>query len=139
MADFEGIVERVSKKDKGNWAIKIGDDWLSGRNEPIPEKGMMLKGRYETKDWNGKIFMNIKSYEVVSFPTPHLIKEADITVDTKIHRQSALKCASHITAAYISNSKINVNEAELITIQLAEKFVEYIEHGYKGDFDSEHK
>jgi hypothetical protein len=142
MADFEGTVEAFSQKPK-NWAIKIGDKWYSSNKEPKPMKGSVIKGTYETKEWNGRFFFNIKTYEIVSFPPKqdHVSKpmsEFPRNIDTdKIHRQVALKCSVHIISAFITKNNLNLNDAEIMVIELADKLVEYIDHGYRGDFDSE--
>lgn len=132
MSEFDGIIERISKKEKG-WAVLIDGNWYSGREGQCPIIGTHIKGEYITKDWNGKIFRNIKSFSIVSFPVPQPGKSDDSSTITMIHRQSALKCASLLISAYMHNTKTNINEAEILTIQLADKFVEYIESGYNGE------
>jgi hypothetical protein len=133
MSTFKGEVEAVSNKKTGGWSVKIGELWLSGRDNDIPLKGSVIEGDYESKQWNDKIFHNIKRWSVVTMPTIESVKRLDDR-ESRIERQAALKISSTLIGAFIQSKQmeVSVNDAQLICIQMAESFIGYIKNG-KGD------
>lgn len=124
MKSAEGVIEAVSIRKNG-YGVKIGDDWFGGLGNDRPLKGMRVSIDVEDKQVDGKTFHNIVSWKQLKGENEKVYENNE----DKIIRQSCLKAASNVVAA----SKISsINEAQILTIDIAEGFVNYVKNG-KGN------